>query len=150
MNAMGWQAKRRCATSLLLLAALALIAWPFSYWRTAGVECCVGFGISHGSLAMIIRDEKYYHRYFYFDQPRPIADIPRIHTLLNFVYLKTAHSMAIGIPLWLCSIALGYFGLKFLKSARAVESSLCRVCGYDLRATPDRCPECGTIPTSSK
>jgi hypothetical protein len=41
----------------------------------------------------------------------------------------------------LTSIAL----LRRRPRSPQVSGSFCATCGYDLRATPDRCPECGTI-----
>jgi hypothetical protein len=51
-------------------------------------------------------------------------------------------------PYWflllLCSLPAAL--LLIAASRRRRRSGLCPTCGYDLRATPGRCPECGTTP----
>jgi len=50
----------------------------------------------------------------------------------------------IVIPLWLPTTIFACFALIRLPLQRR-RVGKCPACGYDLRATPDRCPECGLI-----
>ncbi|MDB5329040.1 MAG: hypothetical protein JWP03_191 [Phycisphaerales bacterium] len=64
----------------------------------------------------------------------------------------------IGIECWLLSaifsiLPMGVFAQKarrLFAAKRRSRIGYCRSCGYDLRASPDRCPECGTVPPSVK
>jgi hypothetical protein len=60
---------------------------------------------------------------------------------------------AIAVPLGYLVVLCGVLpGLRALQSRRKRRRSLighCRRCGYDLRATPHRCPECGSLASPS-
>jgi hypothetical protein len=51
--------------------------------------------------------------------------------------------MAVCLPVVLLLVLLNRS--KKVKAPKGHSSKCCK-CGYDLRATPDRCPECGAVP----
>jgi hypothetical protein len=77
----------------------------------------------------------YFHRFKY-TQPfgggdRMDADVPDW-----FLLLLCASPSARALVAW-------------LNNRKGRCANVCVYCGYDLRATPNRCPECGTIPAQS-
>ena len=51
---------------------------------------------------------------------------------------KVAVPLAVLPAIWLAGIAAAW------RRSLRPRAGLCKACGYDLRASRDRCPECGT------
>jgi hypothetical protein len=72
-----------------------------------------------------------------------------------FCGFETGHDSArprthfLVVPLWPIFLVTAILPLLkvrcSLKARRASSAGFCDSCGYDLRATPERCPECGRI-----
>jgi hypothetical protein len=71
---------------------------------------------------------------------------------------RTDGQFKIAIPFWLiCLVTAFHFATwmivrrihRWRRARRSAHpGSLCSMCSYDLRATPERCPECGTAPAT--
>lgn len=53
------------------------------------------------------------------------------------------------VPMWLPALTTALAVIPLVRRVRREKrrrGGLCLRCGYDLRASPDRCPECGEVP----
>jgi hypothetical protein len=53
-----------------------------------------------------------------------------------------------AVPDWFLCVLFFLLPVRWIRKHRRRGPGCCRVCGYDLRATPERCPECGTVATN--
>jgi hypothetical protein len=64
------------------------------------------------------------------------------------------NSYTVEVPAWLLAILSAIAPVLQIRAAqtrrRQRRAGLCPACGYDLRASPERCPECGTMAARAK
>jgi len=63
--------------------------------------------------------------------------------------VMVSSSLDYWLPFGLFAILPVVAGPGMIRRWRKPKTGFCTSCGYDLRATPDRCPECGKLAKSS-
>jgi len=127
------------AMSLLLCVTLCVL-WGRSYASGRGTEVIMGsrwrFVVTHHAIAgqMWVDNQPQLDK-----RPPPVPAVP--FTVYCMIQTPLAFVLTGPLPL---ALAWGRRRLD-RRRQRRIANGLCIRCGYDLRATPDRCPECGTI-----
>ncbi len=143
-----------------VLAALATFVWLRSHfgkltyvcYRTGpaweGTGRVVGvtiFVAHHGAVGLVhIRDLRLVE---FTEPPFEPSNVERRRW--QFLWVGQLGSGKVCVPAWLIVVPLFALAVapsvsSFVRRRVRSRAGLCPKCGYDLRASPERCPECGT------
>jgi hypothetical protein len=70
------------------------------------------------------------------------------HFMQGYAILVDARALFLLMGPFLAIVGIAYFGhsVRRRRGEHRRRNSLCPFCGYDLRGSPGRCPECGAVP----
>jgi hypothetical protein len=154
------------AVASWLVLALTLVLWPLSNTRgrsgvglTIGIRQAPAFSSSRPGLQLIwgIHENNSRCEVWYFSSGLPfLGELDCVAgdqgvglfgiRLIAYAPNRRDWYLGAGLPFWLLA-PMSIAGILRSRRRKLPTSGVCRNCGYDLRATPDRCPECGTSAT---
>jgi hypothetical protein len=139
------------AAGSLVLCVAACGLWVVSYryfsvvgvWPSPAERRAYGLASSHGSLCFLsVAEGNGGGRWAWRHERSRLRD-QRLVGTAGFTWHHTARESIVAVPYWLLTVFLATpIAARLGKRPKPVEG-VCATCGYDLRATPDRCPECG-------
>jgi hypothetical protein len=156
-----------CSAASLLMCVTVLALWVRSYWVNdymcfsgidgEGAELVVAsvWGSNRGALSVYRVGGPWTTTRVVWRSPRATASAGPLtwweRLGFGYRYYSDGGTITAGVPhavpgaLFACLPA--FWIARRRRVWRRARRSLCQSCGYDLRATPDRCPECGSTAT---
>ncbi len=139
---------RKTLAILSLIGLLLSVGlWAVSYWRLSFRTENHAVGILDGCIVVDSNP-----RTAFLDSTKTWGGYHQFRTMWEPAYRYYGYPMdewILGIPLWIPTLVFGSLfcacrPLTFHRRRKRKKLGLCLQCGYDLRGSKDRCPECGS------